>query len=162
MTHVTCRLTAKSRDQLRNPTVGNLVSSKSTTFLVYFAVRIPRQKYLKLTIIAWIFVRCFVAWNRSATAALYSTVSAHYRRRSRTSPPPPTDGIPRGVPALAWRHYDTMTSSHSDLALLQSPAVTYRHSSTVAPPSEFDNIWTYETATNCDVRYTVYGHKWVT
>jgi len=25
MTHVTCRLTAKNRDQLRNPTLGNLV-----------------------------------------------------------------------------------------------------------------------------------------
>jgi len=24
MTHVTCRLTAKNRDQLRNPTLGNL------------------------------------------------------------------------------------------------------------------------------------------
>jgi len=25
MTHITCRLTAKNRDQLRNPTLGNLV-----------------------------------------------------------------------------------------------------------------------------------------
>jgi len=25
MTHVTCRLTAKNRDQLRNPTIGNRV-----------------------------------------------------------------------------------------------------------------------------------------
>jgi len=25
MTHVTCRLTAKTRNQLRNPTLGNLV-----------------------------------------------------------------------------------------------------------------------------------------
>jgi len=25
MTHVTCRLTAKNRDQLRNPTLGNRV-----------------------------------------------------------------------------------------------------------------------------------------
>ena len=24
MTHITCRLTAKNRDQLRNPTIGNL------------------------------------------------------------------------------------------------------------------------------------------
>jgi len=31
MTHVTCRLTAKNRDQLRNPTLGNRVWA---TFLV--------------------------------------------------------------------------------------------------------------------------------
>jgi len=33
MTHVTCRLTAKNRDQLRNPTLGNRVWA-SFTFLV--------------------------------------------------------------------------------------------------------------------------------
>jgi len=31
MTHVTCRLTAKSRDQLRNPTLGNQVSASFFT-----------------------------------------------------------------------------------------------------------------------------------
>ena len=33
MTHVTCRLTAKNRDQLRNPTLGNRVSA--TFFRAY-------------------------------------------------------------------------------------------------------------------------------
>jgi len=35
MTHVTCRLTAKNRDQLRNPTLGNRVRamSRSLPFL---------------------------------------------------------------------------------------------------------------------------------
>ena len=34
MTHVTCRLTAKNRDQLRNPTLGNRVRSPFTlTFI---------------------------------------------------------------------------------------------------------------------------------
>ena len=33
MTHVTCRLTAKNRDQLRNPTLGNRVWA-TFTFLV--------------------------------------------------------------------------------------------------------------------------------
>jgi len=33
MTHVTCRLTAKNRDQLRNPTLGNRVWA---TFTFYF------------------------------------------------------------------------------------------------------------------------------
>ena len=33
MTHVTCRLTAKNRDQLRNPTLGNWVWATFTLFL---------------------------------------------------------------------------------------------------------------------------------
>jgi len=33
MTHVTCRLTAKNRDQLRNPTLGNRVWATSTFFI---------------------------------------------------------------------------------------------------------------------------------
>ena len=32
MTHVTCRLTAKNRDQLRNPTLGNLLWATFTLF----------------------------------------------------------------------------------------------------------------------------------
>jgi len=32
MTHVTCRLTAKNRDQLRNPTLGNRVRATFTFF----------------------------------------------------------------------------------------------------------------------------------
>ena len=32
MTHVTCRLTAKNRDQLRNPTLGNRVWTAFTFF----------------------------------------------------------------------------------------------------------------------------------
>jgi len=37
MTHVTCRLTAKNRDQLRNPTLGNRVWA-TFTFFTLFAV----------------------------------------------------------------------------------------------------------------------------
>jgi len=33
MTHVTCRLTAKDRDQLRNPTLGNRVWASFTFFI---------------------------------------------------------------------------------------------------------------------------------
>ena len=32
MTHITCRLTAKNRDQLRNPTLGNRVWATITFF----------------------------------------------------------------------------------------------------------------------------------
>jgi len=32
MTHVTCRLTAKNRDQLRNPTFGNRIWATFTLF----------------------------------------------------------------------------------------------------------------------------------
>ena len=38
MTHVTCRLTAKTRDQLRNPTLGNRVWT-TFTFLRAFSCR---------------------------------------------------------------------------------------------------------------------------
>jgi len=38
MTHVTCRLTAKNRDQLRNPTLGNRVWAAGLAFLVTRAV----------------------------------------------------------------------------------------------------------------------------
>jgi len=34
MTHVTCRLTAKNRDQLRNPTLGNRVWATFTFFTI--------------------------------------------------------------------------------------------------------------------------------
>jgi len=37
MTHVTCRLTAKNRDQLRNPTLGNRVWA-TFSFLPYSGV----------------------------------------------------------------------------------------------------------------------------
>jgi len=42
VTHVTCRLTAKNRDQLRNPTLGNLVWA---TFTFY------RSEYGKCAVI---------------------------------------------------------------------------------------------------------------
>ena len=35
MTHVTCRLTAKNRDQLRNLTLGNRVCATLTRFLPF-------------------------------------------------------------------------------------------------------------------------------
>ena len=34
MTHATCRLTAKNRDQLRNPALGSRVSAASTFYIV--------------------------------------------------------------------------------------------------------------------------------
>ena len=43
MTHVTCRLTAKNRDQLRNPTLGNRVWATFTFFMSMFeTIRIRR------------------------------------------------------------------------------------------------------------------------
>jgi len=35
MTHITCRLTAKNRDQLRNPTLGNRVWATFTFLGLY-------------------------------------------------------------------------------------------------------------------------------
>ena len=34
VTHITCRLTAKNRDQLRNPTLGNRVWATFTFFIL--------------------------------------------------------------------------------------------------------------------------------
>jgi len=42
MTHVTCRLTAKNRDQLRNPTLGNRVWA---AFLYLFSVKCTTVKW---------------------------------------------------------------------------------------------------------------------
>ena len=41
MTHVTCRLTAKNRDQLRNPTLGNRVWA-TFTFLCCVDIDLPK------------------------------------------------------------------------------------------------------------------------
>jgi len=39
MSHVTCRLTARNRDQLRNPTLGNRVRASFTLFVVTIALK---------------------------------------------------------------------------------------------------------------------------
>ena len=44
MTHVTCRLTAKNRDQLRNPTLGNRVWA---TFAFYCCLLLRHQLRLE-------------------------------------------------------------------------------------------------------------------
>jgi len=50
MTHVTCRLTGKNRDQLRNPTLGNRVWSTFTFFtLVYIDQLRPAARTLRTT-----------------------------------------------------------------------------------------------------------------
>ena len=53
MTHVTNRWTAKNRDQLRNPTLGNRVWATITFFTVDKVTRsimvIQLQKYLSMT-----------------------------------------------------------------------------------------------------------------
>jgi len=45
MTHVTCRLTAKNRDQLRNPTLGNRVWA---TFTFYYTIRCDTRRYFNV------------------------------------------------------------------------------------------------------------------
>ena len=46
MTHVTCRLTAKTRDQLRNPTLGNRVWATPFLATNSLLVTCPLQCYL--------------------------------------------------------------------------------------------------------------------
>ena len=45
MTYVTCRLTAKNRDQLRNPTLSNRVRATSTFFTVLTRVVASTQSF---------------------------------------------------------------------------------------------------------------------
>ena len=49
MTHVTCRLTAKNRDQLRNPTLGNRVWATFTSAFV--CVYVNQATHVKLVLI---------------------------------------------------------------------------------------------------------------
>ena len=44
MTHITCRLTAKNRDQLRNPTLGNRVWA---TFTFFSLVNLKYYEYIR-------------------------------------------------------------------------------------------------------------------
>ena len=55
MTHVTCRLTAKNRDQLRNPTLGNRVWASFTTkvIVIKFAECGTSSPYLSPLLLFW-------------------------------------------------------------------------------------------------------------
>ena len=48
MTHVTCRLTAKNRDQLRNPTLGNRVWATFTLLFPFVDERRPHLASISL------------------------------------------------------------------------------------------------------------------
>ena len=65
MTHVTCRLTAKNRDQLQNPTPGNRVWA---SFTFYMFVNAPSHSHSRL--------------RRVDTSSVYGTVT---RRRCLVS-----------------------------------------------------------------------------
>ena len=60
MTHVTCRLTAKNRDQLRNPTLGNRVRA---TFLNYRAAEGEVMKW------RGVYARVWLSQTASSTAS---------------------------------------------------------------------------------------------
>ena len=49
MTHITCRLTAKNRDQLRNPTLDNRARA-TFTFLLLHKAMTERNKEIELEI----------------------------------------------------------------------------------------------------------------
>ena len=61
MTHVACRLTAKNRDQLRNPTLGNRVRATftSTYGLVYMAIVRSSNTHLQTVASA----HCWMLWR---------------------------------------------------------------------------------------------------
>jgi len=55
MTHVTCRLTAKNREQIRNPTLGNRVWASFTTkvIVIKFAECGTSSPYLSPLLLFW-------------------------------------------------------------------------------------------------------------
>ena len=63
MIHITCRLTAKNRDQLRNPTLGNRVWATFTFFSFYHWL--PIRECVKFE------VACLVRQSLSGQAPLY-------------------------------------------------------------------------------------------
>ena len=70
MTHVTCRLTAKNRDQLRNPTLGNRVWA---TFTFFYHITQTECNYIGL--LTAVMARYWFA---------YSTVCCYSIIRGRT------------------------------------------------------------------------------
>jgi len=88
--HVTCRLTAKNRDQLRNPTLGNRVWATFTFFILVtvFARRTPLLNKLK---------RNFNSKALREVTPMRSQVRneflhAHWRRQGESRGPRPPNG----------------------------------------------------------------------
>ena len=87
MTHVTCRLTAKNWDQLRNPTLGNRVLA---TFLIILLCSRRRVRAFSDTAIRPSFDRLSVPWRscpRSAAALGYRHAGCLQLSRVRTAYP---------------------------------------------------------------------------
>ena len=85
MTHVTCRLTAKNRDQLRNPTLGNQVWA---TFFTQGLRRVPIVRPVRVcrsrTATTW---TCSCCRSSSSSARCWACRGSSQRpsRPSRTS-----------------------------------------------------------------------------
>jgi len=85
MTHITCRLTAKNRDQLRNPTLGNRVWATFTFFL-------QRRIWYSLLLRQIYQLHYFICENRSSLAiTLFPSFQPHcehkpHRRRESIRP----------------------------------------------------------------------------
>ena len=79
MTHITCRLTAKNRDQLRNPTLGNQVRA-TFTFLVLPATRqrwyfrLYPSKVWGISSVRLIFPTSFGSWQQHCDTAIRASV----------------------------------------------------------------------------------------
>jgi len=109
MTHVTCRLTAKNRNQLRNPTLGNRVRA-TFTFTLYHDV--PSSQTLSLS-----------SWRRVADLCYCTAVNYRQRRpRSDTAVSTAADRtstLPQALTSTRWakraRPHRLMTAILSNL-----------------------------------------------
>ena len=69
MTHVTCRLTAKNRDQLRNPTLGNRVWASFTFFNVLTFLLPKEEQSIAMKVSVYLSV-CLLACPRNYMSKL--------------------------------------------------------------------------------------------
>ena len=121
MIHVTCRLTAKNRDQLRNPTLGNRV------WLPFISVRI------RLGSVVCVCVCVCVCWH------VYSWDRGHRNSRTRTLC---SSWAPRRVRQQRMRHRRTRYGNNS----LQFSSLTTRHCNNSASPYEPTTaVYSYDT-----------------
>ena len=91
MTHITCRLTAKNRDQLRNRTLGSRVGA-TFTFLSLSRVRPCRRRARRTA------GRCDVRRCRPTARGPSTTTTATAARAATTAVPRPARPRPRRPP----------------------------------------------------------------
>ena len=136
MTHITCRLTAKNRDQLRNPTLGNRVWATFTFYLLHivlFSCIAAVWRLLLVEYVTFCYGDVFQTWPRRARrrtrrAAVRDCVRAPTYRTS-----------PAAMPPLRAASANEATTSNEEFASV-SPVYTSSIVSLCDPGPDLPNI----------------------